>query len=280
MKTKRTRRPPRKLPMVLSKPAIGAMISNCSCRSRTGLRTRALITIMAGAGLRCDEVTSLKPGNVRWSDNLIEVRNGKGGKDRNIPVHPDDMAILRAWDEKRPSGARWFFTTHKAAKLDNRYVRDAIKRAAVRAKLPDAEKVSPHTLRHSFATNKLADGSTLAEVRDALGHENIETTNIYLHVRPKPIEGPPMCSQPQLRQNVLVANIATKTTTPNRLPNPSASHGRAAEEMSETTTPERSQFQVLDDWRKLPAPDRIDTLQRMLAEMGTAFLNSLTGSHQ
>ena len=274
MKTKRTRRPQRKLPMVLGKAAIGAMISNCSCRSRTGLRTRALITIMAGAGLRCDEVTSLKPGNVRWSENLIEVRSGKGGKDRNVRVHPYDMAILRAWDEKRPSGARYFFTTHKAAPLNNRYVRDAIKRAAVRAKLPDAEKVSPHTLRHSFATNKLADGSTLAEVRDALGHENIETTNIYLHVRPKPIEGPPMCSQPQLRQNVLVTNIATKTAPPIPIPSPSANRCVAAEEMSGTTTPERSSAHILADWRKLPLRERAYVVQAMVAETNTQLMDS------
>jgi len=188
-----TKRKPQKLPLVLGRDEVKAMVNACTL-SKTGLRMRGLIAAMGAAGLRCDEATALRPCNVRWKEAIIEVKRGKGAKDRNVPIEPEDLAVLKAWDDVRPQGARTFFCTHKGGRLNNRYVRCAVKRAAVRAGLDRAEEVHPHSLRHSYATTLLEDGYTIAEVQDRLGHEDLATTKIYLKVRPGRRNGPPICA--------------------------------------------------------------------------------------
>jgi len=262
-KQKGTRRARRKLPLVLSKEQIGAMIANCSITSKTGTRTRGLIAAFAGAGLRCDEATSLRPCDIKWAEGLIEVRNGKGGRDRCVPVHTSDLAYLRAWDEKRPQGARWFFTTHKGTRLSNRYVRDAIKRSAIRAQLDQAEEVHPHTLRHSFATLKLEEGYTQAEVRDLLGHARTSTTDVYLHTRPKRNEdSEPMCP-PLLDKE----------------PTPESDHSVLGQLGGQKETPEQGEADaLLADWRSLSSSSQIHVFQVMASELGTKMTQVLMGT--
>ncbi len=260
--------------MVLEKREVARMISTCPL-SKTGLRTRALVSALAGAGLRSSEATSLRPGDIKWKLNLIEVRGGKGGKDRTVPVHPEDMARLKAWDAQRPSRARFFFCTHQGKKTADRYVRQLIKRTADRAGLENADKVHPHTLRHSFATNQLENGRSLAEVRDMLGHSDVSTTSIYVHTRPRKLaedvaSSPSVCGEPRkVQPDRPVINVVTGHIERPTPPHESAADGNVVGETGE----KRGVFHVLADWRRLLPHEQIDLLQRMIAEIGTDWVD-------
>jgi len=176
-----------KLPIVLERTEIDALlrIPNTGCPS--GLRNRAILQTMYGAGLRVSEVTKLRPGDIRWEDGVLEIRGGKGGKDRIIPVDSETTGWLRAWDAERPRSGKRFFTTLKGGSISSRYLQMMVKRLARKANLAKADAVTPHVLRHSYATHLLDDGFSIREVQTLLGHSNISTTEIYLHVNPQKI---------------------------------------------------------------------------------------------
>jgi integrase/recombinase XerD len=146
----------------------------------TGLRNRALLQLIYATGIRASEALDLRPRDVNLRDRVVTVVDGKGGKTRTVGFDADTEGWLRAWTEKRPSGARYFFTTLKGNRIGSRYLRELVDRCAEKAGL-DPQEVSPHTLRHSFATHLLQDGWTLPDVQAALGHARAETTLIYVH---------------------------------------------------------------------------------------------------
>lgn len=174
----------KRLPIVLEKDEIEALRKALNTRCPTGLRNRAMIEAMYGAGLRVSEVLNLRSGDIRWRDGIVEVHEGKGARDRNVPVKDETLAWLQAWKEKRPKRARRFFCTLQGRPVAARYVQAMVKRMAHRADLERAQNVTPHTLRHSYATHMLNGGFTIREVQELLGHSNVATTQIYTHVRP------------------------------------------------------------------------------------------------
>lgn len=138
---------------------------------------------MYRAGLRVSEVVNLRPGDIRWRDGILEIQRGKGRKDRNVPVDQETLGWLQAWDAKRPK-SRHFFSTLKSRALSARYLQQMVKRLAHRAGLARADRITPHVLRHSYATELLNGGFTIREVQQLLGHASVATTQVYLHVRP------------------------------------------------------------------------------------------------
>jgi integrase/recombinase XerD len=174
----------KRLPLVLDKVEVERLLSTPNIQCPTGLRNRAWLEAMYGAGLRVSEVVALRPADIRWQTGIIEVHAGKGGKDRNVPITAATLGWLRAWGNRRPQGRR-FFCTLDGAPLAIRYIQAAVKRIAHKAGIENAARVSPHTLRHSYATMKLEAGFNLREVQELLGHASVATTQIYTHVRPK-----------------------------------------------------------------------------------------------
>ena len=143
---------------------------------------------MARAGLRIGEVCSLAPGDLRWPSGLVEVRHGKGDVDRVVPLPRIAWLALAGWQERRPPGAHSWICTLAGRPTVPRYWQLALKRWARRAGLPEPEKVTPHTLRHTYASACLAAGLSLAELRDLLGHRSVATTSMYLHVMPVDVQ--------------------------------------------------------------------------------------------
>lgn len=146
----------------------------------TGLRNRAMLQLMYRGGLRVSEIENLRPGDIRWKAGKVEVRDGKGGVDRTVPLDPETMNWLRQWEAERPKGST-FFTTLKGGQVSQRYIRQMVDRSAEKAGLNPAD-VSPHVLRHSYATELLDEGFTIREVQTLLGHSNVRTTETYTHV--------------------------------------------------------------------------------------------------
>lgn len=173
-------------PETLTEDNVRALLSHCG-RGPTGLRNRALITVMWRGGLRVSEALALMPRDV--SDGVLHVRHGKGDRSRLVALHPDAAAVLERWLERRDklgvNGHHAVFCTiaqgaqrRRGDALDSSYVRHLLKRLGAKAHI--AQRVHAHGLRHTHARELVLAGVPLVDIRDQLGHSNASTTDVYL----------------------------------------------------------------------------------------------------
>jgi integrase/recombinase XerD len=179
----------RPLPKVLTRTEVEALIAAAAARDGAGaLRLAAIIELIYASGLRISEATALPLAAVAGDPAYLMVR-GKGGKERLAPLNGAARGALRSYLAARPGflprGARespWLFPSRgKAGRLTPRRVAQLMDEAARAAGL-DPAKVSPHVLRHAFATHLVEGGADLRVVQTLLGHADIGTTQIYTHV--------------------------------------------------------------------------------------------------
>ena len=187
----------RKLPKALRREEVKALLDAPNLRTPSGLRDRCILELMYRAGLRVSEVCKLTPRDVDIEKGIIEVRDSKTG-DRIARYNAGTLsALLERWkDERRRlklGRSPWLFCTIKASNtplggpaapgrpVSKRAVQDMIKRRARRAGV-DPTRVTPHKLRHSFATHYLEDGGNIRKLQQMLGHTDLETTAIYLSI--------------------------------------------------------------------------------------------------
>ncbi len=163
----------RKLPNFLEETEIVRLISVC------GVRDRAVIETLYSAGLRVSELVGLDLRHVALEAGTAHVR-GKGGRERLCPIGVPAIQSIRAWLGDRGLGPGPLFTGRGAKRLDVRSVRRLIDRAGDAAGIE--KRLTPHTLRHSFATHMLNRGADLRSVQELLGHASLSTTQIYTHV--------------------------------------------------------------------------------------------------
>src|SRR5271154_412272 len=172
---------PRKLPTVLSAKEVARLLAAAKCRKH-----RAALSVAYGAGLRVAEVASLKVGDIDSARMLIRVERGKGGRYRHAMLSPDLLSLLRArWQEGRRQGVMlpggWLFPGQDPGKpITTRQLARVVEEAAQTAGL--TKHVSPHTLRHSFATHLLEDGVDIRVIQVLLGHAKLENTALYTRV--------------------------------------------------------------------------------------------------
>ncbi|MHB9146809.1 MAG: tyrosine-type recombinase/integrase [Symbiobacteriia bacterium] len=171
----------KRLPEVLTTDEVCSLLEKPNRRCPTGLRNYTILLLMYRAGLRVSEVLHLQPRDIDWKAGDVRVNEGKGKKDRVVPVEPWVLDALGAWQEKRPA-SKWFFSTLDGEQLDDRYLRAMVKRLAKKARIE--KDVHPHMLRHTYATQLLGEGLSIREVQDLLGHADVSTTMIYTHVNP------------------------------------------------------------------------------------------------
>jgi integrase/recombinase XerD len=179
----------RSLPKTLSRDEIEALLTAASAAdSAAGLRLVALVEMAYASGLRVSELLGLKVDAVRRDPAYLIVR-GKGGKERLAPLNTAAREAIKAWlaarDAARPPKAPdsvWLFPSHgKTGHLTPRRFAQLLDQAAIAANI-DPARVSPHVLRHAFATHLLEGGADLRVVQTLLGHADISTTQIYTHV--------------------------------------------------------------------------------------------------
>jgi len=168
----------RKLPVVLEPIEAERLLKQPNKRYRTGKRNIAIIRIMLNMGLRVSEVSDLEPGNINLTSQKLRIVNSKGGADRDLFIPTPLIDCLKAWKDIKPKNSHYFFTTLKGKKLSNRYLCDMVKRYGKRAKI--SKIISPHTLRHSFATEYYRQTKDIETLRMILGHADISTTQIYV----------------------------------------------------------------------------------------------------
>lgn len=164
----------RKLPVVLSHDEIMGIIGTLQ-----NFKHRAIIALAYGAGLRVSEVTKIKIHDINFHQKLINIRQSKGGRDR-ISILPAQLVtnLEKIIADRNPND--YLFQSNRGGKLTTRSLQKIFHRAAISAKVsPDA---TFHSLRHSFATHLLESGTNLRIIQELLGHQNINTTQIYTQV--------------------------------------------------------------------------------------------------
>jgi site-specific recombinase XerD len=143
------------------------------------LKHRLLLATTYGCGLRCGEVRQLAIADVDLHRGMVHVRNGKGGNDRYVPLGAMLVrGIAKYLENEHPR--RWLFEGTNGGFMSQRGTQWIVTQAAKKAGI--LKEVSPHTLRHSYATHLLEQGLDIVTIKELLGHSAIETTMIYLHV--------------------------------------------------------------------------------------------------
>ena len=173
-------REPRKLPVVLSPEEVARFLE-----ATPGLKYRAALSVAYGAGLRASEVISLKIGDIDSTRMVIRVEQGKGRKDRYVMLSAHLLELLRAyWKVARPQG--WLFPGRDPVNpLTPRQLNRACHAAAQAAGID--KRISPHTLRHSFATHLLEQKVDIRVIQVLLGHKKLDTTALYSQVATRTI---------------------------------------------------------------------------------------------
>jgi integrase/recombinase XerD len=172
---------PRKLPVVLSRDEVARLLNATIC-----LKHQAALSVAYGAGLRVAEVSALKVSDVNSERMLLRVERGKGGQYRNAMLSADLLALLRRWWKVgRQQGVMhrdgWLFPGQHALKpISTRQLYRIVVEAAQAAEI--AKRVGPHTLRHSFATHLLEDGTDIRIIQALLGHAKLDNTAFYTKV--------------------------------------------------------------------------------------------------
>jgi len=177
--------PGRKLPQTLSGDDVRALLSQPDPSDLLGSRDRAMLELLYAAGLRVSELVSLETQQINFQGNYLTVK-GKGAKVRAVPFGKwANEALIRYVKEIRPRllkgrSSPSLFITRSAKPLTRQAFWKLIRRHALAAAID--KRVTPHTLRHSFATHLLEGGADLRSVQSMLGHADISTTQIYTHV--------------------------------------------------------------------------------------------------
>ena len=167
-------REPRKLPVVLSPEEVARLLT-----AAVNIKYRAALSLAYATGLRVSEVVSLKVTDIDSNRMVVRVEQGKGSKDRYVMLSPYLLTLLRQWwKELEPE--LWLFPSyqnrHMSARQLHRICQETAKRAGIK------KRVSPHTLRHSFATHLLERGIDIRVIQAMLGHKKLDTTALYTQV--------------------------------------------------------------------------------------------------
>lgn len=175
----------RYLPTVLSLEEIDLLKSVIDLSKPDGQRNKAMIEVLYSCGLRVSELIGLKISNIYSQEGFIQVF-GKGSKQRLVPIsdtalHEISMYMIdrNSWEIK-PGEEDFLFLNQRGSHLSRQSVFNLIKQCAMDAGIKSV--ISPHTLRHSFATHLLEGGADLRVIQELLGHESILTTEIYTHI--------------------------------------------------------------------------------------------------
>ena len=173
------------LPEVLSAEEVDMLENSIDLSKWEGQRNRAIVEVLFSCGLRVSELVNLKLSNIYKEEQYVRIM-GKGSKERLVPISPKALEEIRKWTYDRnlmkikPGEEDYVFLNRRGAHLTRTMILIMIKQQAELAGI--TKTISPHTLRHSFATALLEGGADLRAIQAMLGHESIGTTEIYTHI--------------------------------------------------------------------------------------------------
>jgi site-specific recombinase XerD len=171
----------------LTAEEVSSLLAACSKRAPTGIRNRALITVLHRAGLRISEALALEPKDLDRKVGSIRVLHGKGDQSRTIGMDPEAFALVELWLNRRRdlgiNGRKRVFCTLAGAQLSTAYVRTLLPRLARKAGIE--KRVHAHGLRHSHAAKLARERVPMNVIQAQLGHSNLATTDRYIrHIEP------------------------------------------------------------------------------------------------
>lgn len=174
------------LPEVLTVEEIDRMVDAIDLSTPEGIRNRAIIETLYGCGLRVSELVNLEFSQIMADEEFLRVR-GKGDKERIVPMSPVSIERIREYADgpradltPAPQDTDIVFLNRRGARLTRQMIFTIVRRLADAADI--SRTISPHTLRHSFATHLLEGGANLRAIQQMMGHESISTTEIYLNI--------------------------------------------------------------------------------------------------
>ncbi len=171
-------------PKILSVDQVTNLLNNSTDNSPKGIRDRALMELIYGSGVRISEALSLNIDDIDFGEQVLKIK-GKGNKERIVPLTQKSREVILKYLEQRQAfspkpGEKALFLGIRGKRLNRRQALRIIKNACLKANLP--YPISPHCLRHSFATHMLEAGADLRVVQKLLGHSRLSTTQRYTHV--------------------------------------------------------------------------------------------------
>ena len=169
----------KKLPRFLEENEVRHLLDSVDVKEKNGARDLAVLELLYSTGMRVGELSGLKVKDLDLANGIVRVF-GKGSKERLVPVGLKALEAVSAYLSSRTPDSEWLFTNDKGHQLDQRMVRFLVDKQVKAASL--SKNISPHSLRHSFATHLLNHGADLRSVQELLGHSNLTTTQIYTHV--------------------------------------------------------------------------------------------------
>jgi site-specific recombinase XerD len=178
----------RQIPVVLSRDEVVRLID-----AAPNLRYRTILMTLYSTGMRRSELCHLRPGDIDKERMVIRIREGKGRKDREVPLSPKLREQLRTYYRSLRRRNGWLFPSLQAVRADkpitDKVVWHACRQAARRSGI--TKSIHPHTLRHSFATHLYDSGADLPVIQDLLGHTDPRDTMIYVHLSMRKLRGAP-----------------------------------------------------------------------------------------
>ena len=180
-----TAKQPQKLPTVMNIDDLFHLLETPDPSTKLGLRDRAILELLYASGIRVSELTGLDLDSFSWDNQTIRVR-GKGRKERLVPFGHKALKALKAYQEQRPlfykqkEAPHAFFLNVRGGRLTPRSIARMMDKYILLC--GQQRKISPHTLRHTFATHLLSAGANLRDVQELLGHERLSTTQKYTQV--------------------------------------------------------------------------------------------------
>lgn len=173
----------KKLPEFIGQEVLKQFLDAFPSSTFQDKRDRTIFEMLYATGMRSDEITSMNTEDISLSESAARIRHGKGGKERDVPFNSTALEILKIYlnarsaltgDEKGP-----LLVSVRGKRLDNRDIRRIVKKRITAFAF--ISKMSPHTLRHSFATHMLNNGADIRAVQELLGHSTIAATQVYTH---------------------------------------------------------------------------------------------------
>jgi site-specific recombinase XerD len=169
----------KKLPKFLSEMDATRLVDAVTEKDEASLRDRAILETLYSTGMRVSELVSLNLDRVDFISNIVKVL-GKGKKERLLPIGETALKVVKQYVDTREHKSDAVFLNHHGRRLTDRSVRNIVNKYILKASIQG--HMSPHALRHSFATHLLNAGADLRSVQELLGHVNLSTTQIYTHM--------------------------------------------------------------------------------------------------
>ena len=163
------------LPTVLTKKEVLNLFN-----ATNNFKSRLMLKLLYSSGLRVSELTKLKYEDINYDEKTGLVRQGKGKKDRMFILSQEVIEDLKIFEKKQGKNKGYIFTNNKGQPISTRNIQKLIKISAKKANIN--KNVTPHKLRHSFATHLLEAGTDIRMIQELLGHSNLQTTQIYTHI--------------------------------------------------------------------------------------------------